>query len=133
MPNSIARFFMGLMGRSWVYESVEDIREVIAKNHVNSQDKRARTHTEGAARLTDAPAFQPGLIDLHDELHETWSYLVGLADRAIELGHETLGSTLAVAATTTRHTLGHVATAAEATVPAPASPVAKHDPDRASS
>ncbi|MFD3422659.1 hypothetical protein [Streptomyces decoyicus] len=119
MPNRLTRFFMSIIGKSWAYESADDIREILAKNNLNSQAERARVHTEGAARLTDSYAFQPGLIDLHDDLLNTWHYLVGLADQATWLGYDTLARDLGTAAESTRDTLETVATATEATIPAP--------------
>lgn len=124
MPNALTRFFMRLMGKSWAYDSAEDVREAIAKNSFDTLAERARTHTEGAAGLTDSFAFQPGLIDLHDELHDTWHYLVALKARAREMGYGTLAEHLDTAAETTAATLSIVATAAEATVPGPEVPVA---------
>ncbi|MCX4707194.1 hypothetical protein [Streptomyces sp. NBC_01373] len=124
MPNALTRFLMGLMGKSWAYDSAEDVREVIAKNSFETLADRARTHSVGAASLTDSFAFQPGLIDLHDELHDTWHYLVALKGRAREMGYGALAEQLDAAAETTRDTLTHVATAAESTVPGPEVPVA---------
>ncbi|MFD5428508.1 hypothetical protein [Streptomyces sp. NPDC127084] len=124
MPNILTKFFMSLMGKAWAYESAEEVREAISENSFNSLADRVRTHNEGAARLTDSLAFQPGLIDLHDELHDTWHYLVALKARARRMGYRTLAEHLDAAAETTRDTLVHVATAAEATVPVPEAPVA---------
>ncbi|MFJ8676723.1 hypothetical protein [Streptomyces sp. NPDC093589] len=124
MSNKLTRFCMSLIGKSWAYESAEDIREVIAKNNLDSQAARSRTHTKGAARLTDSYAFQPGLIDLHNEMLDTLHYLVGLADQATWLGYDNLAWKLGAAADSTRDTLVTVATAAEATIAAPEPPVA---------
>lgn len=124
MPNAVTRFFMSLIGKSWAYDSAEEVREAIAKNSFDSLAERARTHTEGAAGLTDSFAFQPGLIDLHDDLHDTWHYLVALKSRAAEMGYGSLAEHLDAAAETTAATLSIVATAAEATVPGPEVPVA---------
>ncbi len=124
MPNALTRFFMALIGKSWAYDSVEQVREVIAKNSFDTLAERARTHTRGAAVLTDSFAFQPGLIDLHDDMHDTWHYLVALQARARQLGQGTLAEHLDVAAETTAATLSILATAAEATVPGPEVPAA---------
>ncbi|TJZ41202.1 hypothetical protein FCH28_37585 [Streptomyces piniterrae] len=124
MPNIFSRFFLTLTGKGWAYDSVEEVREVIAKNTFETLAERARTHTKGAAGLSSSLDFQPGLVDLHDELHDVWSYLVGLADRATELGHESLAAHLADAAESTCNTLVHVAMAAEVTVPVPEVPLA---------
>jgi uncharacterized protein YyaL (SSP411 family) len=124
VPNALTRFFMGLRGKSWAYESAEDVREVIAKNSFDALVERARTHAEGAAGLTDSFAFQPGLIDLHDKMHDTWHYLVALKGRAREMGYGGLAESLDAAADTTLGTLMRVAMAAEATVPGPEVPVA---------
>lgn len=118
MPNALTRFFMGLMGKVWTYDSADDVREVIAKTAFGSLPERAQAHAKGAAGLTDSYALQPGLIDLHDELHDVWHYLSALGDRANQLGNATLTDDLFDAANSVRHVLEHVADAAEATVPA---------------
>ena len=117
MPNAVIRFFMSLIGKKWVYESIDQVREVIAKNAFDSLPERAKEHAKGAAGLNDFYAFQPGLIDLHDELHDVWHYLSALGDRANRLGNATLTDDLFDAANSVRHVLEHVADAAEATVP----------------
>lgn len=122
MPNVLTRVFMGLMGKSWVYESAEEVREVIARKSFNSLAERVRTHNAAAAGLTDSYAFQPGLVDLHDELHDTWHYLMALKARAREMGCATLAGHLEAAADSTHDVLEQVASAAEATVPAPETP-----------
>jgi DNA-binding ferritin-like protein len=124
VPNRVTRFFMSLIGKSWAYDSAEDVREAIAKKSFDSLAERARTHTEGAAGLIDSFAFQSGLIELHDELHDAWHYLVALKARAREMGYGALAEHLDAAAETTAATLSIVATAAEATVPGPEVPVA---------
>lgn len=124
MPNRVTRFFMALIGKTWAHDSVEGVREEIAKNSFDSLAERARTHSEAAARLVDSFAFQPGLIDLHDDLHDVWHYLVALKSRADEMGYGSLAEHLDAAAETTAATLSIVATAAEATVPGPEVPVA---------
>ncbi|MCX5278020.1 hypothetical protein [Streptomyces virginiae] len=117
-PNVVTRFLMALMGKSWAYESVEDVREVLAKNSFDAFPERVEVHAEGAATLTDAYAFQPGLIDLHADLHDVWHYLTAQKERARELGCATLAAQLGTAADSTRDALQDVATAAEGTVTA---------------
>lgn len=124
MPNALSRWFMALLGKSWAYESVDQVREVIAKNTVDSFPERAQRHAKGAAGLTDSYALQPGLIALHDDLNDTWHYLVALKARARAMGYGTLAAHLYAAAESTRDTLVHVATAAERTVPGPEVPLA---------
>ncbi|WP_228983498.1 hypothetical protein [Streptomyces sp. DH12] len=116
-PNLMSRFFMALMGKSWAYESPDEVREVLAKNCFDALAERAEGHAEGAATLSDSYAFQPGLIDLHDELNDTWHYLTALTGRARELGCTALAAQLGAAADSTLDTLDNVATAAEGTVP----------------
>jgi hypothetical protein len=123
VPNRLIRAFMRLMGKSWVYDSVDQVREVIAKQSFDSLQERAELHAEGAAGLTDSYAFQPGLVELHDELHDTWHYLTALGSRAREMGYAALAGNLIAAADSTREVLARVATAAEATVPAPEVPL----------
>ncbi|GAA2572733.1 MULTISPECIES: hypothetical protein [Streptomyces] len=117
MPNVLTRWFMALLGKSWAYETVDQVREVIAKNAFDSLAERAQAHAKGAAGLTDSYALQPGLIDLHDELLDVWHYLSALGDRANQLGNATLTDDLFDAANSVRDVLVHVADAAEATVP----------------
>ncbi|MEU3986367.1 hypothetical protein AB0F77_40995 [Streptomyces sp. NPDC026672] len=125
MPNALTRWFMALLGKSWAYESAEDVREVIAKESFDSLPERAQAHGKGARRLTDSYAFQPGLVDLHDELHDTWHYLTALKARARYLGYGALTEHLESAADSTRDVLEQVASAAEATVPAPEIPLTR--------
>ena len=102
MPNALTRFFMGLIGRSWAYESVEGVREAIAKNSFDSLPKRAETYTKAAAGLSGIDALQPGLIEFHDDMHDGWHYLVALAARADELGCASLTDHLSDAADSLR-------------------------------
>lgn len=116
MPNVLTRALMRLRGRSVAYDSVDQVREVLARRSLDTLTAGARVHTEGAAGLTDSLAFQPGLIDLHDELNDTWQYLASLADRATELGYESLSVDLAAAADDIINVLHCVGVAAETTV-----------------
>ncbi|MEU9595046.1 hypothetical protein AB0D84_35730 [Streptomyces sp. NPDC048193] len=125
MPNALTRWFMALLGKSWAYESVDQVREAIAKNSFDSLPERAQAHAKGAAGLTDSYALQPGLIDLHDELVDVWHYLSALGSRADQLGNATLTDHLSDAANSVRDVLVHVADAAEATVPAPEVPLTR--------
>ena len=124
MTNAVTRFFMGLIGKAWAHDSVEGVREVIAKNSFDTLEEKVRIHHKGAARLTDSFAFQPGLVDLHDDLYDVWHYLVAIRSRAREMGYGPLAEHLDAAAETTAATLALVATAAEATVPGPEVPAA---------
>ena len=125
MPNRLTKFFMGLLGKSWAYVSADMVREVIAEQCFDSLKERAETHTQGAAGLSDSYAFQPGLIDLHDEMHDTWHYLTALATRAREIGCPTLAGHLVAAKGSIVDALAHLAVAAEATVPAPEIPLTR--------
>jgi hypothetical protein len=111
---------MSLLGKTWAYESPEQVREVIAKNSFNSLQGRARSHQAAAERLKDSYAFQPGLIDLHDELNDTWHYLTALAEQARQTGYVPLANDLTSAAAYVRVAVTDVARAAEATVPSEA-------------
>ncbi|ASR00790.1 hypothetical protein [Streptomyces sp. 11-1-2] len=124
-PNRLVTFLYGLVGMAHAYESAEEVREVIADNCFNTLADRAKNHWDGANTLTDSLAFQPGLLDLHDELHDTWHYLTALKARARDLGYGTLTEHLGSAADSTRDVLQAVATAAENTVPSPAIPASK--------
>ncbi|AZK98817.1 MULTISPECIES: hypothetical protein [Streptomyces] len=124
-PNRLVTFLYGLVGMAHAYDTADEVREVIADNCFNTLAERARTHGEGADRLSDSLAFQPGLLDLHDELHDTWHYLTALKARARDLGYGTLTENLDAAADSTRDVLQAVATAAENTVPSPAIPARK--------
>ncbi|MFD7262977.1 hypothetical protein [Streptomyces sp. NPDC059874] len=124
-PNRLLTFINGLLGLAWAYESAEEVREVIAEQCFNTLADRADTHTRGADKLTDSYGFQPGLVTLHDELHDTWHYLVALKARASSLGYGTLAEALGDAAESNRDILQAVATAAESTIPTPAIPASK--------
>ncbi|WP_331764878.1 hypothetical protein [Streptomyces sp. NBC_01238] len=124
-PNRLVTFLYGLVGLSHAYESAEEVREVIADNCFNTLAERAETHWEGATNIADSLGFQPGLLDLHDELHDTWHYLTALKTRARDLGYGTLTEHLDAAADSTRDVLQAVATAAENTVHSPAIPTSK--------
>jgi hypothetical protein len=122
MPNAISRFFMGLIGKTWVHDSADGVREALSQNAFNKVRGRAACHAAGAEKLTDSYAFQPGLIDLHDELHDTYFYLDALSFHAHCLGNSDLAEHLAQAARATCRVLKTVADAAEATAagtPAP--------------
>ncbi|MFH9203197.1 hypothetical protein ACH4KT_38055 [Streptomyces anulatus] len=125
-PNRILNFLYGLVGLSYVHESVDEVREAIADNSVSAfTDRRTRIHTQGAAKLTDSLAFQPGLIGLHDEMNDVWQYLVALQVRADALGNATLTDDLEAAANSIGEVLRHVSNAAEATIPHPRVPAAQ--------
>ncbi|MET7649324.1 hypothetical protein ABZS83_38090 [Streptomyces sp. NPDC005426] len=124
-PNRLVTFLYGLVGMAHAYESADEVREVIANNSFNTLADRVQAHSKGADTLIDSLAFQPGLLDLHDELHDTWHYLTALKARARDLGYGTLTEDLGSAADSTRDVLQAVATAAENTVPSPAIPASK--------
>lgn len=124
-PNRLLTLINGLFGWAWAYESAEEVREVIAENSFGTLADRVAAHTRGADKLTDSFAFQPGLITLHDELHDTWHYLTALKARAHQLGYGRLTKDLGDAADSTREVLQAVATAAENTIPYPAIPASK--------
>ncbi|MFI1890432.1 hypothetical protein [Streptomyces jumonjinensis] len=116
-PNRLMTFLYALVGKSYVHESVDQVREAIASKCFSTLADRAEGHARGADSLTDLYAFQPGLLDLHDELHDTWHYLTALKARAAGLGCASLTDRLEDAANATSEVLKHVAEAAEATVP----------------
>ncbi|WP_098899402.1 hypothetical protein [Streptomyces sp. st77] len=124
-PSRLVEFFYGLFGRSYAYESADEVREVIAKNSYDALLPRIGTHTKGAAQITDSLGFQPGLVDLHGELHDTWHYLTALRGRAHDLGCDQLVVTLGLAADDVQKALASVALAAEETVPVPELPASR--------
>ncbi|MFF9638749.1 hypothetical protein ACF1D2_29745 [Streptomyces bacillaris] len=124
-PSRLKSFFFGLLGQAYVYDSADEVREVIAGNSFDTLSDRVQAHARGAARLGDSLAFQPGLLELHGELNDTWHYLVALKGRARDLGYGALVEQLGEAADSTRDALRAVATATESTVPSPAIPVGK--------
>jgi hypothetical protein len=121
----VVTFLLSLVGLSPVYETKEEVAEVLAESCFSNLPGRAQAHSKGAGRLTDALAFQPGLVTLHDELHDTWHYLVALKSRARDLGYTELTETLGAAADAALPVLQAVARAAEQTVPAPETPLRK--------
>ncbi|WP_331764332.1 hypothetical protein [Streptomyces sp. NBC_01506] len=124
-PNRLVTFLLSLIGQSWAYETKEEVAEVIGMNVYDAYEGRVKTHRRGAARLTDSLAFQPGLVDLHDELNDTWHYLVAMQDRARELGYPDLAATLKQAAVSTVDIMADVDLAAEQTVPSPGIPASR--------
>ncbi|MFJ3184402.1 hypothetical protein ACIPJN_39235 [Streptomyces sp. NPDC086796] len=120
--NKVVAFVYGLFGRSYVYESAEAVRGAIAKNSFAVLGQRIDAHTKGAATLTDSLAFQPGLLDLHGELHDTWHYLTALRGRAHDLGNDQLVQRLGQATDDIQAALLTVALAAEETVLSPELP-----------
>ncbi|WP_415961987.1 hypothetical protein [Streptomyces sp. 021-4] len=124
-PSRLKSFLFGLIGQAYVYESADEVREAIAENAFTTSPDRVQAHTHGAGGLSDSLAFQPGLLDLHDDLHDTWHYLIALKARARDLGNAALAEHLGDAADSTRDVLQAVATAAENTVPSPALPANK--------
>lgn len=122
-PSRLVNFLYGLVGMSYVHESVDEVREAITDHSFSAlTDRRTRIHTQGAAKLTDSLAFQPGLIDLHEEMHDVWQYLVALQVRSDALGNATLTDDLEAAANNIGEVLRHVSNAAEATIPHPRVP-----------
>ncbi|MEV5204943.1 hypothetical protein [Streptomyces sp. NPDC053720] len=116
-PNRVMTFLYRLVGIVWAYETVEEVRDVIAHNAFDSTVARVDSHTNVADKLTCSYDFQHGLIDLHDDMHDVWHYLMALGARADSLGNATLTDDLYDAAESMRHVLIHVADAAESTVP----------------
>ncbi|MER7938827.1 MULTISPECIES: hypothetical protein [unclassified Streptomyces] len=121
-PNRLMTFLISLIGQSWAYDTVGEVGEAIGKNVFDNYERRLATHRKGAARITDSLGFQPGLVALHDELNDTWHYLVALQHRARDLGHPALADSLKWAADHTVDVMVEVDQAAERTVPAPEVP-----------
>ncbi|MGW0955381.1 hypothetical protein [Streptomyces sp. NPDC002545] len=124
-PNRLVTFLLSLIGQSWAYDTVDEVQEVIGKSAFDNYERRVATHRRGAARLTDSLAFQPGLVALHDELNDTWHYLMALQHRARNLGHPALADSLKCAADSTVDVMAEVDQAAERTVPAPEVPLTR--------
>ncbi|MYX18444.1 hypothetical protein GTY67_34410 [Streptomyces sp. SID8374] len=121
-PSRLKSFFFGLIGQAYVCESAEEVREAITESAFTASPGRVQAHARGAGGLSDSLAFQPGLLDLHDDLHDAWHYLTALKARARDLGNGALVDHLGAAADSTRDVLQAVAAAAENTVPSPALP-----------
>ncbi|MFI9588269.1 hypothetical protein ACIHCQ_42290 [Streptomyces sp. NPDC052236] len=122
MLNRITTFIYGLFGRALVYESTEQLNEVLEKQAFDKNRSLAGHHFKEAAKLSDPYAFQPGLVDLHGELHHTWIYLSALEAQARRDGYDTLANHLVGAADNTLSTMRLVASAAEATIPVSETP-----------
>ncbi|GGZ19674.1 hypothetical protein [Streptomyces nitrosporeus] len=114
-----------LLGKSYAYSSASQIRDVIAERCFDSLAERAQFYAEGAATLVDPLAFQPDLLDLHDELYDTWHYLSALSARAYDLRSDGLAECLVAATESAADILYALAKAAEETVPAPETPASK--------
>ncbi|MET9366085.1 hypothetical protein ABZX93_35015 [Streptomyces sp. NPDC006632] len=124
-PNRLVTFLFSLFGQAWVYDTTEEVAELIAKNSVDTYERSAQKHRQGAGRLTDSLAFQPGLVDLHDELHDTWHYLMALQQQARRLGHHDLADSMTRAAVSTDAVMEAVDQAAVRTVPAAGVPLTR--------
>ncbi|OYP10050.1 hypothetical protein CFC35_41785 [Streptomyces sp. FBKL.4005] len=124
-PNRLMTFLLSLVGQSWAYDTVDEVQEVIGKNAFDNYERRVTTHRKGAAGITDSLGFQPGLVDLHDELNDTWHYLMALQQRARDLGHLDLADSMMRAAENTVDVMTAVDQAAEQTVPAPEVPLSR--------
>lgn len=118
MPNRIKTFVFALFGRAWAYESPATLNEAIDQQAFEQNQTLPAVHAAGARKLDDPYAFQPGLVDLHGELHETWIYLNALEAEARRRGYATLANHLEASASSVIETTCWVAAAAEATIPA---------------
>ncbi|MFF8506395.1 hypothetical protein ACF07L_38025 [Streptomyces anulatus] len=117
-PSRIVNFLYRLVGMSYVHESVSEVREALAEHSVGTVAERwARIHAQGAEKLQHPLDFQPGLIDLHDEMHDMWRYLVALRNQASRGMSAHLADELEEAADFMGEVLHHVGLAAEATIP----------------
>ncbi|MGX1841168.1 hypothetical protein [Streptomyces diastaticus] len=124
-PNRLMTFLLSLIGQSWAYDTVDEVQEAIGKNAFENYERRVTTHHKGAAGITDSLGFQPGLVALHDELNDTWHYLMALHQRARGLGHLDLADSMKRAAESTVDVMTAVDQAAEQTVPAPEVPLTR--------
>ncbi|MFE7056058.1 hypothetical protein ACFVAO_12670 [Streptomyces californicus] len=117
-PNRIVTFLYRLVGMSYVHTSVPEVREALTENLFGPAAERwTRIHAQGAEKLHDPLAFQPGLIDLHAEMHDMWLYLTALRAQAQRGKSANLADELEEAADFMGEVLHHVGLAAEVTVP----------------
>ncbi|MYW70508.1 hypothetical protein GTY65_41660 [Streptomyces sp. SID8379] len=127
-PSRLMTFVYGLFGRVWAYESVDEVRDVIARNAFDTTAERVRTHNDAAAKLSVPYALQPGLLTLHDELLDMWHELKALGHQAERLNAAGLTDECFDAANSIRHALRHVAAAAEETIPSAFGAVGTREP-----
>lgn len=80
---------------------------------------RERSHAAGAARLDGPLDFQPGLLDIHEDLLDTTAYLNTLAVHARSSGHRRMADALGFATATVARATDQVATAATETATRP--------------
>ncbi|MFC7987260.1 hypothetical protein [Streptomyces sp. NPDC057336] len=124
-PNRLMTSLLSLIGVGWAYDTVDKVQEVIRKNASDNYERRVTTHRLGASIITDSLGFQPGLVDLHDDLNDTWHYLMALQQRARSLGHLDLADSIKQAAESTVDVMTAVDQAAEQTVPVPEVPLTR--------
>ncbi|MGW3414580.1 hypothetical protein [Streptomyces sp. NPDC000888] len=113
-----------LIGKSWAHETAEELAAALDKQVEQLREEHMPEHLAGAASLSSAPAYQPGLIDLRGDMYDAAVYLDALTTSAAALGDADLVEALREAGETAHELVARLAVAAHATLPAPAVPVA---------
>lgn len=123
VPSKLTALAARLMGKTWAHESTEELAAALDRQIEELTEERMPEHLAGAASLTSAPAYQPGLIDLRGDAYDMAVYLDALTTTAVALGDADLADALVEAGEFAHELVARLAAAAHATIPAPAVPV----------
>jgi hypothetical protein len=120
IPNRAARYLMGLVGKTWAYDSREDVDRELDRVAGEMSLRRWPDHQAGAARLQSPFDFQPGLLNEYGQAHDAMLYVRSLALAAHRQEHHDLGNILTEAEEALSDAVQRLADAAVATTGTPA-------------
>ncbi|KUL73957.1 MULTISPECIES: hypothetical protein [unclassified Streptomyces] len=123
VPSKLTALAARLIGKNWAHESAEELAAALDKQIDQLREANMPEHLAGAASLTSAPAFQPGLVDLRGDIYDAAVYLDALTTSATATGNVDLVDALREAGEAAHELVARLAAAAHATIPAPAVPV----------
>jgi hypothetical protein len=125
VPSKLTALAARIVGRTWAHENNEELAAALDKQVEQLRDANMPEHLAGAANLTSAPAYQPGLIALRGGIYDAAVYLDALTTSATATGDADLVEALREAGETAHELVARLAAAAHATIPAPAVPVSR--------
>ncbi|MBC2869835.1 hypothetical protein [Streptomyces mexicanus] len=125
VPSKLTALAARILGKTWAYESTEELAAALDRQVEQLRDETMPEHLAGAASLTSAPAYQPGLIDLRGDIYDAAVYLDALTTSATALGDADLVEALREAGEAAHELVALLAAAAHATIPAPSVPASR--------